>query len=123
MVFHLIKQFAALVVHLIDIGARERQCHEEEVPTSTHHFDLLHKAADLAGTHQGDFASRPLNGKVDGAAVDFSSSLNESHGDSLQYRFTGTASSANEMSGALDMGEYRKATWTAKRAATGGRRG
>ena len=91
--------------------------------STTHHLDLLHKAADLTGTHQGDFASRPLNGKVDGASVDFASSLNESHGDSLQFRFTGTASSANEMSGALDMGEYRKATWTAKRAATGGRRG
>ena len=82
---------------------------------STHHLDLLHRAAELSGTHQGDFTSRPLRGNVDGAAVEFASSLNENHGDSLQFRFTGQAASADEMSGKLDMGEYRDATWTAKR--------
>jgi L-seryl-tRNA(Ser) seleniumtransferase len=91
--------------------------------STTHHVDLLHRAAEISGTHQGDFASRPLNGKVDGASVDFASSLNESHGDSLQYRFSGTAASADEMSGKLDMGEYRSATWTAKRAQNGRRQG
>ncbi|MFN0106657.1 MAG: hypothetical protein ACKV2U_31750 [Bryobacteraceae bacterium] len=83
--------------------------------SSTHHLDLLHRTADLSGTHQGDFASRPLNGKVNGDAVEFASSLNENHGDSLQFRFTGAAASADEMSGKLDMGEYRNATWSAKR--------
>jgi L-seryl-tRNA(Ser) seleniumtransferase len=91
--------------------------------SSTHHLDLLHKSAALSGTHQGDFASRPLNGRVDGAAVEFASSLNENHGDSLQFKFTGQAASADEMSGKLDMGEYRSATWTAKRAPSGRRQG
>ncbi|MBL8240195.1 MAG: PLP-dependent transferase [Bryobacterales bacterium] len=91
--------------------------------SSTHHLDLLHKAAELSGTHQGDFASRPIRGGVNGAAVDFASSLNENHGDSLQFRFTGLAASANEMSGKLDMGEYRNATWTAKRVIMNSRRG
>lgn len=83
--------------------------------SSKHHLDLLQREVLLSGTHQGEFASRALNGKITGAAVDFASSLNESHGDSLQYRFTGQASSADEMSGSLDMGEYRKATWSARR--------
>jgi L-seryl-tRNA(Ser) seleniumtransferase len=91
--------------------------------SSTHHLDLLHRSAVLSGTHQGDFASRPLNGKVDGDTVEFFSALNESHGDSLQFKFTGQAASADEMSGKLDMGEYRNATWTAKRAQTGRRQG
>ncbi|HEU0123210.1 MAG TPA: hypothetical protein VFQ91_21950 [Bryobacteraceae bacterium] len=90
---------------------------------TTHHLDLLQRSAALSGTHQGDFASRALNGKVDGDSVEFFSSLNESHGDSLQFRFAGTASSADEMSGKLDMGEYRNATWTAKRVTQMSRRG
>ena len=87
--------------------------------SSTHHLDLLHRGAELSGTHQGDFASRPLRGNVDGAAVEFSSSLNENHGDSLQFRFSGQAASADELTGKLDMGEYRGATWSAKRASAG----
>jgi L-seryl-tRNA(Ser) seleniumtransferase len=82
---------------------------------STHHFDILQRGAQLSGTHQGDFQSRPLMGKLNGAAVDFGSSLNERHGDSLQFRFNGKAVSADEMSGDLDMGEYRSAKWTATR--------
>jgi uncharacterized pyridoxal phosphate-dependent enzyme len=91
--------------------------------STTHHIDLLQRAAELSGTHQGEFASRPVRGSVDGAAVDFASSLNENHGDSLQFRFSGQAASADEMSGKLDMGEYRSATWTAKRVQTGRRQG
>ncbi len=91
--------------------------------SSTHHLDILHKADSLSGTHQGDFASRPLFGKANGSNVEFSSSLNENHGDSLQFRFTGQAASASEMSGKLDMGEYRGATWTAKRVTAGRRQG
>jgi len=90
--------------------------------SSIHYLDLLQRTADLSGTHQGDFASRPVRGNVNGAAVDFASSLNENHGDSLQFRFTGQAASADEMSGKLDMGEYRGATWSAKRVPAGGGR-
>jgi len=90
---------------------------------STHYLDIHQRTAALTGTHQGDFASRPLNGRMNGDAVEFASSLNESHGDSLQYRFSGQASTANDMAGKLDMGEYRSATWTAKRVVGGSRRG
>jgi L-seryl-tRNA(Ser) seleniumtransferase len=91
--------------------------------TSTHSFDLHHKGNEVTGTHQGDFVSRGMNGKVSGASVDIASSYTERHGDSLQYRFTGTAASADEMSGSLDMGEYRAAKWTATRVRNARRQG
>lgn len=91
--------------------------------STTHHVDLLQRAAELSGTHQGEFASRPVRGSVDGSTVEFASSLNENHGDSLQFRFSGQAVSADEMSGKLDMGEYRSAMWTAKRVQSGRRQG
>lgn len=90
--------------------------------STTHYLDLLQRGGSLSGTHQGEFLSRPLRGTMDGPAVDFASSVNENHGDSLQYRFSGEAASADEMSGKLDMGEYRNATWTAKRVQMTGRR-
>ncbi|MBI2686373.1 MAG: PLP-dependent transferase [Acidobacteria bacterium] len=91
--------------------------------SSTHHFDILHRTAEVSGTHQGDFSSRPLRGRVSGDSVEMSSSVNENHGDSLQFRFTGQASSADEMSGKLEMGEYRGAIWSAKRDIVANRRG
>lgn len=83
--------------------------------SSVHYFDLLQRKSELAGTHQGDFVSRPLRGKVAGDAVEFASSIDEHHGDSLQYRFTGRAVKDDELAGQLDMGEYRGAKWSAKR--------
>jgi len=45
------------------------------------------------------------------------SSVTERHGDALSYRFTGKVS-GDTMSGSLDMGEYRAATWIARRPET-----
>jgi hypothetical protein len=46
----------------------------------------------------------------------YSSNVAERHGDSLNYRFRGKVS-GDTMSGDLDLGEYRTATWTARRQA------
>jgi len=81
---------------------------------STHTLHLKQTGNRLEGSHQGDFVSRDLTGTVEGNAVQISSSYTERHGDSLSFRFTGTIA-GNAMSGALDMGEYLAATWTAKR--------
>ncbi len=78
---------------------------------------ILHIKQDktrLVGTHQGDFVARDLGGVIDGNQVRFSSAYNESHGDSLTYRFSGKAE-GDTMSGELDMGEYFTAKWTATR--------
>src|SRR5262249_30814745 len=68
----------------------------------------------LEGTHQGDFVSRDFSGTISGNDVRIASSIGESHGAALSYRFTGKLED-DKMSGALDMGEYLGAKWTASR--------
>ena len=48
------------------------------------------------------------------------SAFGEQHGDSINLTFTGKLT-GDQMSGALDMGEYLGATWTATRRAAGRR--
>ena len=86
---------------------------------TTHVLHVTQKENRLEGAHQGEFISRDLAGSVNGDVVRFSSNQTERHGDSLSYRFSGKIS-GDTMSGALDMGEYLGATWTARRRAYGG---
>jgi len=51
---------------------------------------------------------------MDGARVTLASIVTERTGDALSYRFTGELS-GHTMSGTLDLGEYRSATWRATR--------
>ena len=81
---------------------------------SRHRLHLRQRGNAIDGTHQGDFVSRDLKGALDGAAVRLVSEYGEENGDALTFRFTGTVS-GNGMSGELDMGEYRRAQWTAIR--------
>ena len=83
---------------------------------SRHLLHLRQRGHVLDGTHQGDFVSRGLGGTVDGASVRIESEYREENGDALSFRFTGTVE-GETVSGELDMGEYRGARWTAKRAA------
>jgi L-seryl-tRNA(Ser) seleniumtransferase len=94
----------------------EWNVHIDFVSGSTEHLLFLKQENNrLVGSHQGDFVTRDASGTIDGNAVKISSSVVESqHGDALSYTFTGTVN-GDEMSGSLDLGEYRKATWTAKR--------
>ena len=89
---------------------------------STHALHLRQRGSVIDGAHRGDFVSRDVAGSVDGDAVRIRSAFGEEHGDSIGYTFTGTVKD-DEMSGALDMGEYLAASWTAKRRVTVGRRG
>jgi uncharacterized pyridoxal phosphate-dependent enzyme len=82
--------------------------------TSTHTLHLRQVGGRVEGTHQGDFVARDLAGTIDGSRVQLSSAYSERHGDSLNFRFTGTVA-GDEMTGTLDMGEYLAAKWTAKR--------
>jgi L-seryl-tRNA(Ser) seleniumtransferase len=96
--------------------------HIDFVSGSTEHMLFLKQQNnEIVGSHQGDFVTRDAFGTINGNAVKISSSVVESqHGDALSYGFTGTIN-GDEMSGALDLGEYRKATWTAKRHQYGAR--
>ena len=74
----------------------------------------------LEGTHQGDFLARDVAGRSAARRCRSTSSVTERHGDALTYRFSGTVT-GEIMTGALDLGEYLAATWTARRAAAGNR--
>ena len=89
---------------------------------STHVLHLRQRDGRLEGTHQGDFVARDLTGSVDGARVTITSRVTERTGDALNYRFTGDLS-GDTLAGTLDLGEYRSATWTARRHAPGGAAG
>ena len=81
---------------------------------ATHVLQLRQQGAKVEGTHQGDFLTRDLSGTMAGARVTLTSRVTERTGDALNYRFTGELS-GDTLSGTLDLGEYRSATWTAKR--------
>jgi L-seryl-tRNA(Ser) seleniumtransferase len=83
---------------------------------STHVFQLNQKGNAIGGSHQGDFVSRDLSGTIDGDAIRIRSNYPEQHGDALSFTFSGRLT-GNEIAGTLDMGEYLRATWTAKRRA------
>jgi uncharacterized pyridoxal phosphate-dependent enzyme len=83
--------------------------------TSSHVLHLRQRNADIDGTHQGEFVSRPLSGTISGSDVRVRSSYGERSGDSLQFTFTGKVS-GDRIEGTLDMGEYLGATWVATRS-------
>ena len=82
--------------------------------TSNHTLHLTQKGNDLGGLHQGEFMTREVTGTIDGDSVRIRSAFGEQHGDSINLTFTGKLT-GDQMSGALDMGEYLGATWTATR--------
>jgi L-seryl-tRNA(Ser) seleniumtransferase len=81
---------------------------------ATHVLQLRQQDARVEGTHQGDFLTRDLSGTLAGSRVTLTSRVTERTGDALNYRFTGELS-GDMLSGTLDLGEYRSATWIAKR--------
>jgi len=91
---------------------------EYAASVSTHQLHLRQRGSDLDGTHQGDFVSRDLRGTIDGATVRISSAYDESHGDSVNFTFTGKVS-GDEMAGDIEMGEYLGARFSARRHASG----
>lgn len=85
---------------------------------TTHTIYVRQDGNRLEGMHQGNFLTRNISGTINGDAVSLASNVAERHGDALSYRFAGKVA-GDSMSGSLDMGEYRAATWTARRAASG----
>jgi uncharacterized pyridoxal phosphate-dependent enzyme len=81
---------------------------------TTHRLHLQQNGNRLDGIHQGNFLTRDITGTISADTVTLSSNVAERHGDSLNYRFRGKVS-GDTMSGDLDLGEYRTATWTARR--------
>jgi L-seryl-tRNA(Ser) seleniumtransferase len=82
--------------------------------TAEHTLHVTQQGNRLTGTHQGDYVARDFSGAISGDDVRISSNIGEIHGAALSYRFTGKLQ-GDKMSGALDMGEYLGAKWTATR--------
>lgn len=89
---------------------------------TTHTLHLQQDGGNVAGTHQGDFHARDISGTIAGNTVSLTSVVTERAGYALTYRFSGTLT-GDVLSGALNLGEYRSARWTARRQAYGQQRG
>ena len=89
--------------------------------SATHALQLRQHENGLEGSHQGNFLTRDLSGTISGDAVSMVSLVSERHGDALTYRFSGTVT-GETMAGSLDLGEYLRAAWTARRPESRGRR-
>jgi L-seryl-tRNA(Ser) seleniumtransferase len=68
----------------------------------------------IRGTHKGDFSVRELTGTIEGGSVKLKS-VDRRPGDSITFIFSGTAS-GDSITGSIYMGEYRTASFTAKRS-------
>jgi L-seryl-tRNA(Ser) seleniumtransferase len=113
-------QTTAPVTPVADLSGQWTVHIQYTATASTHALHLTQKGNDLGGFHQGEFMTREISGTIDGDSVRIRSAYGEQHGDSVNLTFTGKVT-GDQMAGALDMGEYLGATWTATRR--GSRRG
>jgi D-glucosaminate-6-phosphate ammonia-lyase len=88
--------------------------------SAKHSLFLEQQGARLVGTHRGEFYAGDLTGTVAANTVRFQSS-HQAEGNRLSYEFTGTVE-GDKMGGAVNLGEYGEARWTAQRHAYRGAR-
>src|SRR5438046_6403735 len=86
---------------------------------TTHTLHLQQNGNRVDGIHHGDFVTRDIAGTLDGDTSALASAVTERHGDALNYRFTGKGA-RETVAGSLDLGEYRRSTGRAGRAARTG---
>lgn len=111
---HMLKPAAAPAAPAGDVTGAWRVEITFAASTSTHVLQLRQRGSAIEGSHQGDFLTRDIAGTMDGGRVMLASRVTERTGDALNYRFTGELS-GDRLAGTLDLGEYRSATWTARR--------
>jgi hypothetical protein len=80
---------------------------------SEHTFFLEQDGNQIRGAHHGEFSVSDLNGQIDGDKVVMRSRFSQP-GDSMNFIFSGTTS-GDTMTGAIHLGEYLTAKYTAKR--------
>ena len=90
--------------------------------SAIHTLFLEQQGARLTGTHRGEFSTGDITGTVAANTVHFRGS-HRIEGQSVSYDFAGTVD-GNKMAGAIDLGEYGGAKWSAERHqyGAGGRR-
>jgi uncharacterized pyridoxal phosphate-dependent enzyme len=82
--------------------------------TGQQHFTITQDGSVLKGQHKGEIYQGDLGGTVHGDQVVLKSRMPVG-GNAIAWTFTGTAS-GDALSGAVDMGEYGPASFTAHRA-------
>lgn len=82
--------------------------------TSKHMLFIEQDGKWIKGAHKGDFTVRELTGEVESNTSVKMRSTERRPGDSVTFIFTGNIST-DTISGSIYMGEYRTATFTAKR--------
>jgi len=88
---------------------------EYEVGSARHKLFLTAHGNHVTGSHDGWAYQGDLSGEMDGSRVKLRSSL-PADGNHLSYVFTGLAS-GDGISGDVDLGEYGRAHWRARRRA------
>jgi D-glucosaminate-6-phosphate ammonia-lyase len=78
-----------------------------------HTVFLQQSGASLRGTHYGETLRGPVEGWVQGHDIEFHSSQ-AYEGTVLEFVFKGTVQ-GNSLAGTVDLGQYGRASWTAKR--------
>jgi L-seryl-tRNA(Ser) seleniumtransferase len=84
-----------------------------EVGASAHKLFLTANGNKVTGSHEGWAYQGDLHGEIDGDRVRLRSSI-PAEGTHLSYTFTGSVS-GDGISGDVDLGEYGKARWKARR--------
>jgi L-seryl-tRNA(Ser) seleniumtransferase len=113
---HTLKPAEAPVTPAANLAGRWEVEIKYTASSTTHTLHLQQNGNRIEGIHQGNFLTRDVGGTISGDTVTLASNVTERHGDSLNYRFSGKVT-GETMSGTLSLGEYRSATWTAKRPA------
>jgi D-glucosaminate-6-phosphate ammonia-lyase len=80
---------------------------------SQHTLYLTQDGNGVQGSHKGEFSTRDVLGTIDGDQIKLRSQFSEP-GDSVGFIFAGTLA-GDAFSGAIYMGEYLNAKFTAKR--------
>ncbi len=91
-----------------------------EVGSSRHKLFLTAEGNQIAGTHQGWAYEGDLSGQISGDQVTFRSIL-PADGNVLNYAFAGSVTGSG-MAGEVQIGEYGKARWHARRHGGAGSR-
>jgi seryl-tRNA(Sec) selenium transferase len=81
---------------------------------STHHLTLVQNGESITGRHKGEIFNGTLRGTVHAGTVELRSTMTNP-GNNFSYTFRGVFN-GERMSGAVDMGEYGPAAWSAVKA-------
>jgi len=99
--------------NLVSVAGQWQLALQFDRGAATHTLVFEQNGADLLGTHNGEFVSGDLRGKVQSNRVKFHSSQ-KIEGQRLNYEFSGIVD-GDKMNGEVGLGEYGSARWTAER--------